>query len=305
MSADALAARPRPWRLWRWWLVVAVVVGLAVAAYLLKPVVGPPRDLTLVGDVARGNYLIRLAGCISCHTDRDHDGAYLAGGAAIVTAFGTFYPPNITPDPQTGIGGWTLAQFSDAVSDGNGPHGNLYPVFPYNDLTLMSDQEIADLFAAIMATPPVVNTPPANRIVFPLNFRFLVSGWKNLFFFPHRYRNDPAHSAQWNRGAYLANGPAHCVTCHSPVNVLGAVMSGTQFEGNPAGGASGKTPPLTALALVQDGYTIDTLAQTLRTGVTPNAGKVGAEMEPVISDDTSHWTDADLTAIATYLLSSK
>jgi len=293
------------WRRWRWWLAALAVVGIGVAAYFLKPVTGPARNLTLVGDAARGAYVIRLGGCDACHTDHDHNGAYLAGGAPLTTPFGTFYPPNITPDKQTGIGGWTLAQFSDAISNGDSPHGNLYPVFPYNDLTLMSDQEVVDLYAAIMAAPAVAHPTPANEVIFPLNFRLLVSGWKNLFFSPQRYRNDPSHSAQWNRGAYLANGPTHCVACHSPLNALGAVIDGEHFAGNPAGGTGGKTPALTASALLQDGYTVDGLAQTLKTGITPNAGKVGAEMGPVIRDETSHWTDADLKAMATYLLAGK
>lgn len=306
MPDSAVSITPeRLWRRWRWWLAALVVVGIGMAVYFLKPVTGPARNLTLVGDAARGAYVIRLGGCDSCHTDHDHNGAYLAGGAPLTTPFGTFYPPNITPDKQTGIGGWTLAQFSDAISNGDSPHGNLYPVFPYNDLTLMSDQEVADLYAAIMTAPAVAHATPANEVMFPLNFRLLVSGWKNLFFSPHRYQNDPSHSAQWNRGAYLANGPTHCVACHSPLNALGAVVDGKHFTGNAAGGTGGKTPPLTALALLQDGYTIDGLAQTLKTGVTPNAGKVGAEMGPVIRDETSHWTDADLKAMATYLLAGK
>jgi mono/diheme cytochrome c family protein len=295
----------RLWRRWRWWLAAVVVTGLGVAGYFLKPVTGPPRDLTLVGDVARGEYDIRLGGCDACHTDREHNGAYLAGGGPLTTPFGTFYPPNITSDKRTGIGGWTLAQFSDAISNGNGPEGNLYPVFPYNDLTLMSDQDVVDLYAAIMATPAVNHTAPANKVIFPLNFRLLVSGWKNLFFSPHRYQSDPSHSAQWNRGAYLANGPTHCVACHSPLNALGAVVAGEHFTGDPVSGPGGKAPPLTALALLQDGYTVETLAETLKSGVTPNAGEVGAEMGPVIHDETSHWTDSDRTAVATYLLSLK
>ena len=193
-----------------------------------------------------------------------------------------------------------MAQFSDAVSNGDSPHGNLYPVFPYNDLTMMSDQDLVDLYAAIMATPPV-SSRRSNQVVFPLNFRPLVSGWKNLFFSPHRFQPNPDHSDQWNRGAYLANGLAHCVACHSPTNALGAVVHGQEFTGNP-GGTGGKAPPLTPLALVQDGYDVDTLAQTLKTGLTPNAGRVGKEMKLVITDETSQWTEADRQAVATYLL---
>ena len=298
--ASGSARRVR--RHWTWRLAGVAIVGVGVAAFMLKPVRGPPRDLSLTGDAARGAYVIRLAGCDSCHTDHDRHGAYLAGGAPLVTPFGTFYPPNITPDPQTGIGGWTLAQFSDALSDGEGPHGNLYPVFPYTELTLMRDQDMVDLYAAVMAAPPVAHKTPQNEVIFPFNFRPLVSGWKNLFFSPRRYHDDPSRSAAWNRGAYLANGLAHCVACHSPLNALGAVENGRQFTGNPIGGTGGKAPAITAWALRADGYTDELLATMLRTGITPSAGKVGAEMGEVIADETSHWTDQDRAAMATYLL---
>lgn len=285
-----------------WWVAAAVLAALAVAGYFLKPVTGPPRNLTLTGNAVRGAYLIRLSGCDACHTDHDNNGAAFSGGKPLATPFGTFYPPNITTDKATGIGNWTLERFSDALSNGDGPKGNLYPVFPYSYFTLMSDQEITDLYAAVMAMPAVTQTAPPNRVSFPFDIRLLISGWKNLFFSPGRYQNDPSRSASWNRGAYLANGPSHCVACHSPYNALGAVKSGRQFTGNPRGGPGGKAPPLTAPALLQDGYTRDSLAQTLKTGGTPNAGKVGHEMGPVISDETSHWTDDDRKAVADYLL---
>lgn len=288
-----------------WWLAaIAGLAALAVAGYFLKPVKGPARDLTLSGDAARGDYLIRLAGCGACHTNPDKRDAAFSGGKPLTTPFGTFYPPNITPDKANGIGSWTLAQFSDAMSNGNAPKGNLYPVFPYNYFTLMSDQEIVDLYAAISNVPPVSQETPANQVNFPFNIRPLISVWKNLFFSPHRYQGDPSRSASWNRGAYLVNGPSHCVACHSPMNALGAVENSKRLAGNPRGGTGGKAPPLTVAALLQDGYTQDSLAQTLKTGITPNAGKVGHEMGPVISDETSHWTEDDRRAVAKYLLDS-
>lgn len=285
-----------------WWIVAPGLIGVAVAAYLLKPVTGPPRDLTLKSDAVRGAYVMRLSGCVTCHTDHQNNGLALAGGAALKTPFGTFYPPNITSDKQSGIGGWTLAQFSDAVSNGIGPKGNLYPVFPYNDLTLMSDQDVVDLYAAIMASPPVPHVAPRNEVRFPFSIRLLVSAWKNLYFFPRRYQPDPQRSASWNRGAYLADGLMHCVACHSPLNILGAVKADAHYSGSSANAPGGKAPPLTVPALVQDGYSENSLAQFLKTGMTPNAGRVGAEMGLVISDETSHWNDDDRAAVAEYLL---
>ncbi len=288
----------------RWLVVLGVlaVVGIGAAVYFLKPVAGPARDLTLVGDVERGNYLIRLGGCIACHTDTESGRALLSGGAGLETPFGTFVPPNITSDPDAGIGGWTLAQFSEAMSNGMGPQGHLYPAFPYENYTLMSDQEIADLFAAIKRLPPVATEAKPHEVGFPFNVRLVLAGWKNLFFRPQRYAPDPARSEQWNRGRYLAYGPGHCVMCHSPRNLLGALEVGKELTGNPAGGTGGKAPALTAEALTEGGYDETTLVEALKTGFTPEFDVLGGAMGEVVADETSHWTDEDLAAVAAYPL---
>ena len=286
----------------RWWTLAALaVLGLATGVYFLKPVTGPARDLTLVGDVARGDELMRLGGCVACHTDVANGKAYLSGGAGLVTDFGTFVPPNITSHPEAGIGRWTLAQFSEAMSDGKGPQGPLYPAFPYENYTLMSDQEIADLYAALMATEPVAEPAAQSDIPFPFNVRLLMAGWQNLFFSPRRFEPDPTQSDIYNRGKYLAFGPAHCVSCHTPRNGLGALDWDRAMTGSP-GGTGGRAPAITATALVAEGYDVETLAQTLRDGFTPNFNILGGSMGEVIADSTSYWSDEDLTALATYLL---
>lgn len=286
----------------RWWVLAAlVVIGAAGAAYFLKPVTGPARDLTLTGDAARGNYLVRLGGCVACHTDTANNGAFLAGGAGLETPFGTFVPPNITSDASAGIGSWTLAEFSNAMSNGMGPQGHLYPAFPYENYTLMSDQEIADLYAALMATEAVSTPAAQSQIPFPFNIRLLMAGWQNLFFHPQRFQPEEGQSDVFNRGKYLAYGPAHCVACHTPRNALGALEWDKAFTGSP-GGTGGKAPALTKAALEEAGYDVETLVQTLKDGFTPGFDVLGGPMGEVIADSTSHWTDEDLTAVATYLL---
>ena len=282
-------------------LAVLAVVGLGAAAYFLKPVTGPARDLTLVGDVERGNYLIRLGGCVACHTDAANGRAFLSGGAGLATPFGTFVPPTITSDPSAGIGEWTLAQFSDAMSNGMGPQGHLYPAFPYENYTLMSDQEIADLYAALMATDPVSEPAAESQIPFPFNIRLAMAGWKNLFFAPARFAPEEGKSETYNRGKYLAYGPAHCVACHTPRNVLGALDWNAAFTGSP-GGTGGRAPAITAEALLAEGYDVPILVQTLKDGFTPGFDVLGGAMGEVIRDSTSQLTDADLTALAEYLL---
>ena len=187
----------------RWWAAIAVaVLGVGTGVYLLKPVAGPARELDLAGDVTRGDYLIRLGGCVACHTDAENGRAMLSGGAGLETTFGTFVPPNITSDPDAGIGAWTLAEFSDAMSNGMGPEGHLYPAFPYENYTLMSDQEIVDLYAALMATEPVGTPAAESQVPFPFNIRLAMAGWQNLFFSPRRFEPEEGQSETYNRGKY-------------------------------------------------------------------------------------------------------
>jgi mono/diheme cytochrome c family protein len=288
-------------RRWLWVLGVLVGTGIGTGVYFLKPVAGPPRDLTLIGDVAHGNELIRLGGCVACHTDAASGRAFLSGGAGLVTPFGTFVPPNITSDPNVGIGDWTLAQFSEAMSNGVSPDGHLYPAFPYENYTLMSDQEIADLYAALMATEPVAEPAAASQVPFPFNIRLANAGWKNLFFAPARFQPEPDKSDTYNRGKYLAYGPAHCVACHTPRNLLGALDWDAALTGSP-GGTGGRAPAITREALLEEGYDAETLAQTLMDGFTPGFDVLGGSMGEVIKDGTSQWNEADRAAIAEYLL---
>ena len=288
----------------RWLLGIVAVIGVAgigVAVWMLRPVEGPTRDLTLVGDATRGAYLIRLGGCVACHTDTANGRATLSGGPALATPFGTFYAPNITSDQTVGIGSWTLAQFSKAMSDGEGPQGHLYPAFPYESYTLMSDQEIADLYAALKDIPADPTPSKPHEVAFPFNIRVALAGWKTLFFKPQRYVADTSKSEQWNRGRYLAFGPGHCVTCHSPRNLLGGIDAGKELTGNPAGGPGGRAPSLLAAALAEDGYDASTLAQTLSDGFTPDFDVLGGAMGEVIKEGTSHWTAEDRDAVAAYL----
>ena len=290
-------------RLLGWIVLVVVMIGAGAGLYLLAPVSGPARDLTLLGDVTRGEYLIRLGGCVTCHTDPKNKKAQLAGGAGLATPFGTFYPPNITPSQSAGIGGWTLAQFAKAMSDGEGPEGHLYPAFPYDSYTLMSDQEIADLYAALMARPPNDAPAKAHEVGFPFNIRPAMAAWKRLYFRPQRFVANASQSEVWNRGKYIVFGPGHCVTCHSPRNPLGGLEVGRELAGNPGGGPGGKAPSILKADLEKHDYTEDALARVLTENLTPGFDSLIGAMVEVIADETSHWTEADKRAVATYLLS--
>ena len=282
---------------------LGLVVGLSLAIYFLKPVAGSERDLTLAGDATRGAYLIRLGGCVACHTDRKNEGAFLAGGQALKTPFGDFVPPNITSDEQAGIGSWSLEEFSNAMSNGEGPGllNHYYPAFPYDNYTLMNDQDVVDLYAAIMEVEPVATPAPSHRVSFPFNIRAAMLGWKNLFFVPERFVPNPSRSKRWNRGNYLANGLAHCTACHTPRNALGGREDTRAFSGG-SGTPGGKVPGITKDQLVAEGYDIASLVETLQTGFTPGFNVLGNAMGEMIEDSTAHWKDEDLVAISAYLL---
>lgn len=285
-------------------LATVAVVGLTAAVWLLRPIAGPARDLTLAADAGRGAYVMVVGGCLACHTDRKAGGAPYAGGPALKTAFGTFFAPNITPDPDRGIGGWTLAQFSDAIGNGVGPGwmNHLYPAFPYDDYTLMSDQDLVDVFAALRAVAPVATPSRPHEVGFPFNLRPILAGWKALFFHPRRFAPDPARTVAWNRGKYLVTGLAHCVACHTPRNALGGPDEARALAGS-TGGPAGNVPGITRAQLIAEGYDAAGLVDTLKTGFTPGFDVLGGAMGEVVENSTSKWTDADLQAVAEYLLS--
>ena len=221
-------------------VVVAVVVaGGAAVAVAWRPAIDPVRspapgsfDPALV---KRGGELAAIGNCATCHTVPG--GRPFAGGLAVPTPFGTIYSTNITPDERTGIGTWSEEAFRRAVWEGVDRGGrHLYPAFPYDHFTLISDRDVSALYAFLMTRAPVAATAPENQLPFPLNLRPLLAGWKLLFLRTGRYQPDGNQSAEWNRGAYLANGLAHCGACHTPRNALGAEERQKSFAGGEAEG---------------------------------------------------------------------
>ena len=257
-----------------------------------------PPELPNAAQVERGRYLVVAGDCVSCHTREG--AAPLSGGYGLTTPFGTIYSPNLTSDGATGIGNWTPDQFWRAMREGVGVHGErLYPAFPYPYFTEVSRADSDALLAYLKTTPAVSYTPPANRLPFPLNIRFLMRGWNLLFFKPHAYPQDGSKSAQWNRGAYLVTGLGHCGACHTPKNALGAddpkrpLRSGLldnwiapDLTGNPRRGLGSWSPK--------------EIVAYLKTGRNDRAAAGGA-MAEVVSYSTSLMSDRDLAAIAAYL----
>jgi mono/diheme cytochrome c family protein len=246
----------------------------------------------------RGQYLVAVGDCMSCHLREG--GEALAGGLPLNTPFGTIYTSNITSDQETGIGAWTPEQFHHAMHDGIGVHGeNLYPAFPYPQFARVTREDTDAILAWLKATPAVHYTPPANKLPFPFNIRFIVKGWNLLFLKSDEFKPDAAQSAEWNRGAYLVSGLGHCAACHTPKNMFGADKSGEQFRGGTLD--NWVAPDLTANARTGLGeWTADDVAEFLREGRNAHAGAAGS-MGDVITYSTSLINDADRHAIAVYL----
>ena len=203
----------------------AATLGLAAFWLVTLPAVVPASALPpYTPNLDNGRTMFAIGGCSACHAvpnkDPDKvDRTRLGGGLALNSPFGTFYVPNISPDPKDGIGRWSEANFVTALWKGTSPEGaNLYPAFPYTSYQHMQLDDVRDLFAYLKTLPPVPGKMRRHDLRFPFDQRPLLGGWKLLFLHGGPFLPDPAHSAQWNRGAYLVNGPGHCAECHSPRN---------------------------------------------------------------------------------------
>jgi mono/diheme cytochrome c family protein len=289
----------------RWVVALGIVVLAALAAWLLVPWRGAPPEIAETGDARRGEYVLRLGGCVSCHTDEKNGGQFLAGGRALATPFGTFHTPNITPHPEAGIGGWSSGAFVRAMIGGISPGGHpYYPAFPYPSYTRMAPQDLVDLKAYLDTVAPVASAVPEHELDFPFGFRPLLKGWQLLFFDDGSFAPDPGRPEVWNRGAYIVRGPGHCGECHTPRNAFGAKQEDRFLAGNPAGPDGKPVPNITPHP--EDGiggWSKTDIAFALQTGILPDGDVLGGAMAEVVEDATSHLTQDDRAAIAEYLLS--
>jgi mono/diheme cytochrome c family protein len=266
---------------------------------LAAPVGAADPDL-----IARGAYLAAAADCAACHTDPAHGGRPYAGGRALATPFGTFYSPNITPDPETGIGRWTDEQFLRALHEGVRPDGaNYFPVFPYPSFTKTTDADALAIKAYLFSLPPVRQANRSHDVSFPFSWRFLQNGWKLLFFDEGRFQPAPERSAAYDRGAYLVTALAHCGECHTPRNWFGATEPDRFLAGNPHGPDGKSVPNITPDPQTGIGnWSEEDITTLLKTGQAPDFDFVGGAMGEVVRN-TSRLDDADRRAIAVYLRS--
>jgi len=285
-------------------LIIVVVAILAAAAlWVLTIPASVPADALPArsADVGNGRNMFWAGGCASCHaTPQQPDKTRLGGGLALKSRFGTFRVPNISPDPDDGIGRWSEAQFVSAMIRGTAEGEHLYPAFPYTSYAHMRVDDARDLFAFLKTLPAVQNSVPDHELRFPFNVRRTLGLWKLVFFDATPFRPDPSRSAQWNRGAYLVNGLAHCAECHSPRNALGGIKASQRFAGGPNPVGEGWIPNITQKDLAD--YSEKDIDYLLETGDTPSGDSVGGEMAEVVRT-TSQLSPEDRNAIAAYIKS--
>lgn len=294
---------------WAWVLgaamLAAMIAALLVALNRLDEAPLPDHEAVMPPTpalVAQGEYLARAGNCMSCHTQQG--GPAFAGGRAIDTPFGAVYASNLTPDDATGLGQWTAAQFWRAMHNGRARDGRLlYPAFPYPSYTKITRADSDAIYAFLRSLPPVRQQNRPHALGFPYNTQWALAAWRALFFRPGAFAPQGAQSAEWNRGAYLAQGLGHCASCHTPRNALGALRTDAQFHGGLIPVQNWYAPALNSEGeAAVTAWPLADVVALLKTGTAPQAG-VSGPMAEVVFSSLQYLSDADLRAIALYLRS--
>jgi mono/diheme cytochrome c family protein len=272
-----------------------------LALVALASLGAPALAAAPAGDAKHGEYLVRASGCVGCHTEDRKGATPFAGGRALKTPFGTFYGPNITPHPQSGLGRWSEADFVKAMRHGVRPDGaNYFPAFPYPSFTKIADADLRDMWAYLRTLAPSDRPSRQHDLRFPFSWRFAVSFWKWLFFTDGAFQGTPGASPAANRGAYLVQALSHCGECHTPRNFLGAPLTGRFLAGG-KGIDDKRVPNLTPTGL--ELWSDANLKEFFNTGITPDGDTVSETMDEVIRNTTSHLTPGDQGALIAYLRS--
>lgn len=270
---------------------------LAIVLALVPGAMGSPA--LAQGDAKRGEYLAGAGGCLGCHTEAKEGATAYAGGRELKTPFGTFYGPNITPNPQAGIGRWSEADFIRAMRHGRRPDGaNYFPAFPYPSFTGITDNDLRDLWAYLRTLAPSSQASREHDLWFFFGWRFLVTFWKWLYFTPGPFVNAPGVSDVINRGAYLVQALGHCGECHTPRNFLGGPRK-SRFLAGGKGPEGNDIPNLTPTGLKK--WSDKELQDFLVIGTTPDGDFPDESMAEVITNTTSKLTPQDLAAMIAFL----
>lgn len=281
--------------------MVCALVGAAAGWLLTRPApLDPEFGADLTGDPDAGALVFAAGGCVSCHAVPEAEAEeklILAGGLAFPSDFGTFYAPNISSDPDAGIGGWSLPEFARALQAGVSPEGqHYYPAFPYTAYTHMTPQDVTNLWAYMQSLPADATPSKPHDVGFPFNIRRSLGGWKMLFA-SDDYVLTGDLSDQVQRGRYLVEGLAHCGECHTPRNALGGLDRSAWLGGAPNPSGKGRIPNITPGVLE---WSEADIVEYLTSGFTPDFDSAGGEMAEVVSN-MAQLPDADRAAIAAYL----
>ncbi|WP_309084113.1 cytochrome c [Chelativorans sp.] len=286
-------------------LAAAIIVAGAAFWFLTEPELldGSALSGLQPGDPARGERFFFAGGCASCHT-APGEGAtelQLGGGGALETEFGTFIAPNISPDPENGIGAWSEADFANAMLRGVSPDGeHYYPAFPYTSYARMEPQDVIDLFAFIKTLPPVAERAPDHTLSFPFTLRRGLGLWKRLYMHPEPViALDANASESVVRGRYLVEGPGHCGECHTPRDFVGGLKYDQWLAGGDAFEGEGRVPNITPGGGIGS-WSEGDIAYYLESGFTPDFDSVGGSMVPV-QKNMARLPAEDREAIAAYL----
>jgi mono/diheme cytochrome c family protein len=289
-------------------LLAAAFVGVIGASWLW--VVTAPRTAFApgderfggIGDADKGKLVFAAGDCASCHARPGQgDRLLLGGGLALASPFGTFRVPNISPDKNDGIGGWSTVDLANALLDGVSPRGeHYYPALPYVAYAGMRPNDVKDLMAYLRTLPAVSGKAPPHDIALMFRIRRLVGFWKLLFFNPHGTVPEPTGDAQRDRGGYLVEALAHCAECHSTRNLLGGIKPTARYAGGPDPEGVGFVPNITPERL--GSWSERDIAALLKTGQTPAHGRVGSSMLDVVTN-TAMLPETDRDAIAAYIKS--
>lgn len=264
---------------------------------------------------ANGKTLFYAGGCGSCHAapknnkcdyPRARNKEVLPGGRCLKTKFGTFYVPNISPDHDNGIGGWSRIDFVNAMLRGVSPSGHHYfPAFPYTSYHLMPIEDVLDLKAFIDTLKPSHNRNRAHQLEFPYSVRRFVGLWKWLYFKPRPVEHRKSHNVSLHeRGRYLVEGPGHCGECHTPRDALGGKLQELAYSGAPAPSGKGWIPNITPHKSGLHSWSEADIVGLLTTGLTPEYDSIGGEMVSV-QENLAKLSASDRRAIAKYLKSLK
>lgn len=292
--------------------LISLLIGLAAMAALgaVAWMASAPRPLepalaeaaSAPGNAEAGRIVFHAAGCASCHQSPGQPNPLrLGGGQELKTQFGSFYAPNISSDPIDGIGAWSGRDFAEALLDGVSPKGeHYYPAFPYPSYRRMPPADVRDLFAYLRTLPPVAGRALPHALVLPFTLRGALGLWKRLYLGPRTFADAPARDASWKLGRYLVEGPGRCGECHSPRDLLGAVIAHRRLTGGSTSDGKDTAPDITAVGLAD--WSKADIVEALESGRTPKGETFGGAMAEVVRD-TAELPPAYREAIADYLKS--